>query len=192
MHGRGGRRFPAVAGPCHRSALLGRLDPPLREPLEALEGVVDEDPVLVAGLRLLLAGRHRGRARDLEVDVGEVVEVGGVVDALDLHGDGGGPLADVLPVDAAEEGLRPDLGQAALGAHAPLSLGAEALHQGAGVLRDGHLGREHQRLPPRHHLAVRLLGGLRAEGRVACAVGCRAGIASCTYPILTRTFFPEK
>ena len=37
-----------------------------------------------------------------EINIRKVVEVGGVVDGLDLHGDGGGPLADVVPVDALE------------------------------------------------------------------------------------------
>lgn len=38
-----------------------------------------------------------------EFNVREVVEVGRVVDGLDLNGYGGRPFPDVLPVDAAEE-----------------------------------------------------------------------------------------
>lgn len=41
--------------PLHWSALLRRFDPPLCESLKALESVVDEDPVLVTSLRVLLA-----------------------------------------------------------------------------------------------------------------------------------------
>lgn len=58
-----------------QSALLGRLDAPLCESFEALEGVVDEDPILVAGLRVLLARGHRRGTGDLKVNVGELVEV---------------------------------------------------------------------------------------------------------------------
>ena len=59
----------------------------LLEPLEPLEGVVDEDPVLVgqAGLRV-------GGNGDLQVHVGELVEVRGVVDRLHPDHDGSRPL----------------------------------------------------------------------------------------------------
>ena len=40
----------------------------------------------------------------LQGDVREVVKVGGVVDGADLHGDGGGPLPDVVPVHPLEPG----------------------------------------------------------------------------------------
>ena len=39
-----------------------------------------------------------------EGDVREVVKVGGVVNGADLHGDGGGPLPDVVPVHPLEPG----------------------------------------------------------------------------------------
>ena len=83
------------------------------QPFEPLEGVVDEDPVLVgrsvgvdAVVVLGMATRRRCTAAasgKLEVNVWELVEVGGVVDRLDMHWDGGGPLPDVVPVHPFEE-----------------------------------------------------------------------------------------
>ena len=83
------------------------------QPFEPLEGVVDEDPVLVgrsvgvdAVVVLGMATRRRCTAAasgKLEVNVRELVEVGGVVDRLDMHWDGGGPLPDVVPVHPFEE-----------------------------------------------------------------------------------------
>ena len=92
------------------------------QPFEPLEGVVDEDPVLVgrsvgvdAVVVLGMATRRRCAAAaapgKLEVNVWELVEVGGVVDRLDMHGDGGGPLADVVPVHTFEEGQGLDVVQ---------------------------------------------------------------------------------
>lgn len=40
---------------------------------------------------------------NLELYVGEVVKVGGVIDGAHLDGDGGGALAHVAPVHSAEE-----------------------------------------------------------------------------------------
>ena len=83
------------------------------QPFEPLEGVVDEDPVLVgrsvgvdAVVILGMATRRRCTAATsgkLEVNVWELVEVGGVVDRLDMHWDGGGSLPDVVPVHPFEE-----------------------------------------------------------------------------------------
>ena len=51
----------------------------MRESLEPLEGVVDENPVLVGGRgRIVTRSGHRTRG-DLEVNVGKVVEVGRVI-----------------------------------------------------------------------------------------------------------------
>merc|ERR1712203_63869 len=66
---------------------FGCWDPSLGEPLEPLEGVVDEDPVLVR-----LPGVIVGWSSYLKSDVREVVEVAGVVNGADLDGDGGGTL----------------------------------------------------------------------------------------------------
>ena len=59
----------------------------LGESLEPLEGVVDEDPVLVG-----LTGLRVGGDGDLQVDVGELVEVRGVIDGLHPDHDGSRPL----------------------------------------------------------------------------------------------------
>ena len=58
---------------------------PLSEPFEPFEGVVDKDPVLVVGVAVLVTAVHRRRrvGRNLEVDIGEVVEVRCVVDGLE-------------------------------------------------------------------------------------------------------------
>ncbi len=57
-----------------------------RQSLESLESVVDEDPVLGPDG----CGWHgRSRGGNLQVDVGEVVEVRRVVDALHGNGNGG-------------------------------------------------------------------------------------------------------
>jgi len=82
-------------------------DAALRQTLEPFERVVDEDPVLVLGGRTLAAAVLSvfgvGCRRDFEVDVGELVKVGRVVDGTDVDGYGRRSLADVLPVDEAEE-----------------------------------------------------------------------------------------
>ena len=74
----------------------GPNEAPLGEALEPLVSVVDEYPVLVTRLALL----HWGWSRQLEVHVGEVVEVAGVIYGLNLDRDRCGPLPDVLPVHA--------------------------------------------------------------------------------------------
>lgn len=119
-------------------------------------------------------GRYRFmRRRTLtyfEFDVREIVEVGRVVDGLDLDGYGGRPFPDVLPVDAAEERYcRAELVNApSARSQPPVRLAAEPGYRVAGLLADGHLGREAQRLPPVHHLPVRFLRVLAAERRISC------------------------
>ena len=89
----------------------------MSQAFEPLEGVVDEDPVLVsrsvgvdAVVVLGVAPRRRCTAAiapaaasgKLEVNVWELVEVGGVVDGLDMHRYGRRPLTDVVPVNTFE------------------------------------------------------------------------------------------
>lgn len=47
--------------------------------------------------------------RNLEVDIGKVVKVRGVVDGLDVDGNGGWPFPDVFPVDTLEEAQSLDI-----------------------------------------------------------------------------------
>lgn len=105
-----------------------------------------------------------------ELDVREVVEVGRVVDGLDLDGYGSRPFSDVVPVDAAEERYRrPEFVDAAAGVAQPaVRLATEPGDGVARFLADGHFGREAQRLPPIHHLSVRFLRVFAAERRVPC------------------------
>lgn len=121
---------------------------------------------------------HIGRDRRIiyrvltyfKFDVREVVEVGRVVDGLDLDRYGGRPFSDVLPVDATEERYRwPEVVDAA--AAVPETAVWFATEPGDGVaclLTDGHLGWEAQRLPPIHNLPVRLLRVFAAERRIPC------------------------
>lgn len=76
--------------------LLGHLDrwTSLGEALEPLESVVDENPVLVRLTGVVIRG-----SRDFEINFGEVVKVGGVVNRLYLHRDGCWSLSNVRPVD---------------------------------------------------------------------------------------------
>ena len=92
---------------------------PLGQTLKPLEGVVDEDPVLVAAPgrlattveivvhRLAIVTAPIGIAlthtRDLEVHLREVIKVGGVINGLDLNRCRGGTLANMLPVNAGKE-----------------------------------------------------------------------------------------
>ena len=64
----------------------------LRESLEPLEGVVDENPVLVGGRgRIVTRSGHWTRG-DLEVNVGKVVEVGRVINGLYFDRNGSGSV----------------------------------------------------------------------------------------------------
>ena len=91
----------------------------LREPLEALEGVVDEHPVLVGLATLTLTGWCSWKCHELRAAceranimsitylywyVRELVKVARVIDGPNLDGDGSGPVPDVLPVHAPEPG----------------------------------------------------------------------------------------
>ena len=134
-----------------------------RQSFEALEGVVDEDPVLGPDGSRRRAGR--AGSRDLQIDVGKVVKVGGVVDALDRHRDGRRPLSDVLPVDAlleeahllnVFETLDPLLGVA-----------AELLDGRLGRFGDGYFRRKDERVFPEQYLLVSFCRTLRAEWGVA-------------------------
>ena len=49
------------------------------------------------------------RLTDFEIDIWEVIKVGGIIDGLDFHGDSGGSLSDVGPVDPLEPGQRLDV-----------------------------------------------------------------------------------
>ncbi len=116
-----------------------------------------------------------------DVRLGELVEVGRVVDALDLDGDRCRSLSenerrimvrsepprsikhtrhtvrpDVIVIDALEEAVPLDLVDAG-GSDAMLGLTAEAQDQSLRSLRDRHLWRKHQRLLPAHHLLIGLL-----------------------------------
>ena len=71
----------------HLRSLLSLGDrSPLSEPLEPLEGVVDENPVLIRGRGRVVTGSGHRASGDLEVDVGKVVEIGRVI--YGLHFDG--------------------------------------------------------------------------------------------------------
>lgn len=73
----------------------------------------------------------------------------------------------MFPVDAGEEGVLLDLLQAAVRADAAVGLAAESHYEIARLVRDGHLGWKDERVAPAHHLAVRVLRRVRAEGRIA-------------------------
>ena len=73
----------------------------LREALEPLVCVVNKDPVLVARLSFF----DWRRRWQLEVYIGEVVEVAGIVYRLYLDWYCGGALPDVLPVNSLRETL---------------------------------------------------------------------------------------
>ena len=142
--------------------LVGR--PSLGQALEPLERVVDEDPVLVDGLSVL----GNGRCGDLELDVGELVEVGGVVYGAHVDRNGRRPLPDVVPVHAPEEGDGLELLEPSLRAEPPVRVAAEAHDRVSGFFGDRHLGRERERVAPRHHPPVSLLGVLTAKRWVSC------------------------
>ena len=133
-----------------------------RQSFEALEGVVDEDPVLGPDGSRRRAGR--AGSRDLQIDVGKVVKVGGVVDALDRHRDGRRPLSDVLPVNALLEEAH--LLNVFETLDPLLSVAAELLDGGLGRLRDGDFRWKDERVLPAHDLLVGLGRALGAEGRV--------------------------
>ena len=134
-----------------------------RQSFEAFEGVVDEDPVFGPdGSR----GRPgRAGSRDLQINVGKVVKVGRVVDALDRDGDGRRPLPDVLPVDALlEEAHLFDVLQTL---DPLLRVAAELLDGGLGRFGDGDFRGKDERVLPAHDLLVGLSGALGAKWRVS-------------------------
>ena len=51
---------------------------------------------------------------DAEVDIGEVVKIGRIVDTFDVDIHGGRTISQMIPVNALEEAMLLDFGQAAL------------------------------------------------------------------------------
>lgn len=100
--------FAADNMPGHRDRCT-----PLGESFESLEGIVDENPVLIPGRvgRRTVTGRvvvdvvlvMPVCCRKFKIDVRKVVKVRRVVDGLDLDGDGCRPLTDMLPIHALAE-----------------------------------------------------------------------------------------
>ncbi len=168
----------------------------LSQALESLERVVDKHPVLVAvssgGSRRISAAAgvvvHVAVVNvvNLEIHVRELVKVGRVVDALDLDGDGGGPLPDMFPIHrrlSPEESQSFDFFQTL---HPLLVVSAESeittLTQWIriechfaflpsdcllGGLRDRDFRRKNQRFPPVHDFPISFLRRLRAKRRIA-------------------------
>lgn len=103
-----------------------------------------------------------------EFNVREIVEIGRVVDGLDLDRYGGRPFSDVFPVDAAEEryGGTQLVYPPATGAQPPVGLTTEPGNRVARLLTDGDFGRKAQRFSPVHHFPVRFLWVFTAERRI--------------------------
>ena len=83
---------------------------------------------------------------------------------LDLYGNGGWPLPDVLPIDPFEECQCFDV--VVERADPRVCVAAKLQDGGFGRLRNGHLGRKGQRVFPQHDLLVRVRRRFGAERRV--------------------------
>lgn len=105
-----------------------------------------------------------------EFNVREIVEVGRVIDGLDLDGYSGRPFPDVFPVDTAEERYcgAQLVNASSARSQPPVRFATEPRYRIASLLADRYFGRETQRLPPVHHFPVRFLWVFTAKRRISC------------------------
>jgi len=105
-----------------------------------------------------------------ELNIREVIEVGRVVDRLDLNRYGSRTFSDVLPVDATKERYcwSEIVDTTTAVAETAVWFATESGDCVTGLLADGHFGWEAQRFPPVHNLPVRFLWIFAAERRVPC------------------------